>query len=75
MELRVSLVFGRFLLLAFSEEVRCYDLNLDARGSDSVASIIYRGSLKSFHCVSAVDVDGHPFACVVLKERTQTSRT
>ena len=75
MELRASLVFGRFLLLASSEEVRCYDLNLDTRGCDSVASVIYRGSLRSFHCVSAVDVDGHQFACVVLNEETQTSRT
>lgn len=69
--LRVSLVLRRFLLVALSEEVRCYDLNLDAFDSNSGASIIYRptgGTLKSFHCVSAIDVEGRPFTCVVLGE-------
>ncbi|KAH0836407.1 hypothetical protein J3R83DRAFT_8008 [Lanmaoa asiatica] len=60
-DLGVSLVFGRFLFIALSEEVRCYDLNLDAFDSNSGASIIYRsrsGTLTSFRCVSAIDVRG-----------------
>lgn len=74
-DLHVSLVFGRFLFIALSEEVRCYDLNLDAFDSNSGASIIYRSTgrtLKSFHCVSAIDVEGRPFACAVLSEATRT---
>lgn len=73
----VSLVFARFLLIAFKEEVRCHDLSLDAFDSNSGATIIYRstgGILKSFYCASAIDVQGRPFACVVLNEETQTTR-
>ncbi|KAG6374696.1 hypothetical protein JVT61DRAFT_4065 [Boletus reticuloceps] len=70
------LVFGRLVLVAFSDQVRCYDLNLDALDSDS-DGIIYRTTtgwtLKSFRCVSAIDVEGHPFACVVLNEETETT--
>ena len=75
-DLGASLVFGQFLLVAFSEEVRCYDLNLDVLDSSSCASIVYQstgGTLKSFHCVSANDIEGHPFACVVLGEESQTA--
>ncbi|KAF8437083.1 hypothetical protein L210DRAFT_3641060 [Boletus edulis BED1] len=75
-DLRVRLVFGRFLLVAFKEEVRCYDLNLDTSDSNSGASIIYRttgASLRSFDCVSAVDAEGRSFACAVLNEITKTA--
>lgn len=68
------LVFGRFLLIASSEQVRCYDLNVDACNGKSDARIVYRstgGTLKSFHCVSATDVEGRSFACVVLMEPIQ----
>ena len=71
----VGLVFGRFLLIAFSNEVYCRDLNLDASHGKSCGSIIYRstgGGLESFHCVSAVNVEGRQFACVVTKEPTQS---
>ncbi|KAF8556469.1 hypothetical protein OG21DRAFT_1506574 [Imleria badia] len=70
----VSLVFGRFLLIAFSEEIHCHDLNLDVFNSNSGASIIYRSTgvtVRSFHCVSAIDIEGRPFACVVLNEATE----
>lgn len=69
----VSLVFGRFLLIAFNEEIHCHDLNLNVFNSKSGANIIHRskgGTLRSFHCVSAFDTEGHPFACVVLNEAT-----
>ncbi|KAG8215020.1 hypothetical protein J3R82DRAFT_8428 [Butyriboletus roseoflavus] len=75
-DLCVSLVFGRFLFIALSEEVRCYDLNIDASDRNSGASIIYRSTsraLRSFRCVSAIDVEGRPFACAVLSETTRTS--
>ncbi|KIK90777.1 hypothetical protein PAXRUDRAFT_61544, partial [Paxillus rubicundulus Ve08.2h10] len=74
-DLHASLVFGRFLVIALSEEVRCYDLNVDAFDSNSGASIIYRpsGALLSFHCLSAIDKDGRPFACVVANEGTGSS--
>lgn len=75
-DIGVNLVFGRFLFIAFAEEVRCYDLNLDVLDSNSGASIIYRstgGTLRSFHCVSAINIEGRPFACVVLSEETQTT--
>ncbi|KAF8127417.1 hypothetical protein EV363DRAFT_1452345 [Boletus edulis] len=65
-----SLVFGQFLVVAFQDEIRCYDLNLDEA---SGARIIYRpthGILKSFYCTSAIDVEGRPFACVTLSEGT-----
>ena len=68
---RIGLAFGRFLLVALSEEVRSYDMNLDPFGSKSDARIIYRptgGTLKYFRCVSAFDVEGHQFTCVVLTE-------
>ena len=68
-----SLVFGQFLLVAFKEYVHCYDLDLP----DSRPSIIFRptcGFLQSFHCVSAIDGEGCPFACVVLNEATKTTR-
>lgn len=71
-DLCISLIFGRYLFIALREEVRCYDLNLDAFDSNSGASIIYRSTggsrLKSCHCASAIDVEGRPFACVVLSE-------
>ncbi|KAG9309500.1 hypothetical protein JVU11DRAFT_10471 [Chiua virens] len=73
-DLRVSLIFGRFLFIALSEEIRCYDLSIDLFDSSSGATIVYRsagGSLRSFHCVSAIDVEGRPFACAVLSEVTQ----
>lgn len=71
--INVNLVFGRFLLIAPYEEVRCRDLdsldiNLDGR-------VIYRpttGIIKSFSCVSAADVSGCPFACVVVQEGVVT---
>ena len=70
--LRVSLVFGQFLLIALSGEVRCHDLNqAGAFNSHTGASILYRpkgGTLTSFYCVSAIGIDGRPRACVVLKE-------
>ncbi|KIJ20631.1 hypothetical protein PAXINDRAFT_95698 [Paxillus involutus ATCC 200175] len=74
-DLHVSLVFGRFLVIVLSEEVRCYDLNVDAFDSNSGASIIYRpsGALMSFHCLSAIDKDGRPFACAVANEGTGSS--
>ncbi|KAF8142060.1 hypothetical protein EV363DRAFT_1426031 [Boletus edulis] len=65
------LVFGQFLVVAFDDEIRCYDLNLDEA---SGARIIYRpthGILKSFYCASAIDVEGRPFACVTLSEGTE----
>jgi hypothetical protein len=75
-DIGANLVFGRFLFIALTEEVRCYDLNLDALDSNSGASIIYRstgGTLRSFHCVSAIDIEGRPFACAVLSEEMQTT--
>lgn len=75
-DLGVSLVFGRFILVAFNEEVRCYDLEMDRVEIDSDArGFFYRpkgATLKSFHCVSSIDVEGRPCACVVLKEVIQT---
>ncbi|KAG6374664.1 hypothetical protein JVT61DRAFT_4030 [Boletus reticuloceps] len=65
------LVFGQFLVVAFQDEIRCYDLTLD---ESSGARIIYRpthGILRSFHCVSAIDVEGRPFTCVTLSEGTE----
>ncbi|KAF8142005.1 hypothetical protein EV363DRAFT_1468924 [Boletus edulis] len=75
--LHVNLIFGRFLLIASKEEIRCYDLNLDESDPNSGGSIIYRTTgriMRSFHCVSAVDVEGRRFACAVLNEATQTTR-
>ncbi|KAG6374724.1 hypothetical protein JVT61DRAFT_4095 [Boletus reticuloceps] len=72
-----SLVFGRFLFVAFEEEVRYYDLNLDDSNCNSNPNTIYRttgGILSSFYCVSATDIEGHPFACVVLDEAMQGTR-
>ncbi|KAF8142083.1 hypothetical protein EV363DRAFT_1249246 [Boletus edulis] len=69
--LDASLVFGQFLVIAFQDEVHCYDLSLDEA---SGARIIYRpthGILRSFHCTSAIDVEGRPFACVTLSEVTE----
>ncbi|KAF8437070.1 hypothetical protein L210DRAFT_2353493 [Boletus edulis BED1] len=37
----VSLVFGRFLLVGFRNEVRCYDLNIEALDSKRATSIIF----------------------------------
>lgn len=71
--LRVALVFRQFLFIAFSEELRYYDLTLDASDSNSGSNVIYRptlGTLQSFFPASAVDVDGRPFACIVLSEGT-----
>ncbi|KAF9219774.1 hypothetical protein BS17DRAFT_811004 [Gyrodon lividus] len=75
-DLHVSLVFGRFLIIVLSDEVRCYDLNADAFDSNSGASIIYRptGVLRSFHCLTAIDEDGGPFACAVANEVTEGTR-
>ena len=73
----VGLVFGRFLLVALSEEVHCYDMNLGAFDSKSDAHIIFRptgGTLKCFHCVSAFGVEGHQFACVVLTEAAKEGK-
>lgn len=76
-EVSIRLIFGRFLFIAFSKEVRCYDLNLDVFDSNSGASIIYRptgSTLRSFHCASAIDIEGRPLACVVLNEETGSTR-
>ena len=73
----VGLVFGRFLLVALSKEVRCYDMNLDAFDSKSDARINFRptgGTLKYFHCVSAFDVEGHQSARVVLTEAAKEGK-
>ncbi|KAG6370936.1 hypothetical protein JVT61DRAFT_10799 [Boletus reticuloceps] len=52
----VYLVFGRFLLVGFQEEVRCHDVNLEASDSTPDASIIYQspgGMLRAFDFFSA----------------------
>ncbi|KAF8449409.1 hypothetical protein L210DRAFT_2663152 [Boletus edulis BED1] len=80
-DLGVKLVFGRFLLIAFNSEVCCYDLNANVSGRktfNSGGNVIYRTptawTLVSFHCVSAIDVEGHPFTCAVLNEASETTR-
>lgn len=68
-----SLVFGRFLLVAFRDRVHCYDLNLP----NLHPSVIYRstcGILQSVHCVYAIDGEGCPFSCVVLNKVTERTR-
>ena len=72
-EISVRLVFGQFLFIAQSNAVCCYDMNLDMFDSNSGAGMIYQstgGILKSFHCISAIDIEGRPFACVVVSEGT-----
>lgn len=69
-----NLVFARFLVVAFRGEVRCYDLTLDSFDSNSGASIIYQstdGMVRSFRCVSAIDTEGRPFACIVICEEIE----
>ncbi|KAF8437075.1 hypothetical protein L210DRAFT_3647402 [Boletus edulis BED1] len=65
----VNLVFGRFLLIGFRNEICCYDLNIEVLDSNRDSIIIYRSpgqQLGEFHCVSSFDVEGRPFACAVL---------
>ncbi|KAF8141998.1 hypothetical protein EV363DRAFT_41426 [Boletus edulis] len=65
----VNLVFGRFLLIGFRNEICCYDLNIEVLDSNRDSIIIYRSpgqQLGEFRCVSSFDVEGRPFACAVL---------
>lgn len=74
----VGMVFGRLMFIASDDEVRCYDLHLDAFESNSGGRVLYKTGerdLTCFRCVSSIDVDGRSFACAVLTENIQDEQT
>ncbi|KIJ70421.1 hypothetical protein HYDPIDRAFT_105137 [Hydnomerulius pinastri MD-312] len=71
-DLHVCLLFGKYLVIAFSDEVRCY--NVDASDSESGPYIVFKpsGILKSFQCFSSTDGEGRPLACAIIHEIIRT---